>query len=116
MKKAVTALILLALCLALLVQTGVTKTVDYTPSILGVWYVVEYENEFVEFRADGTVVDTFGSDVTYGDYLVDNENALLWVNFGDDIFTIRIAERDGEIILLDNNGTLVRERKLGKSG
>ena len=86
-----------------------TEPVDYTQSILGFWYAVEYESEYVEFRADGTVMDCFGTSISYGEYLVDNENALIWVNFGDDFFAMGIGELDGKMVLLDNNGTLVRE-------
>ena len=87
---------------------------DYSDDILGVWYAVEYASEFVEFRDDGVVADTFGSETTYGDYIVDSENALIWVNFGDDLFSLRIAREDGKLILLDNNGTLVREEDLAE--
>ena len=81
---------------------------DYTDDILGIWYAVEYE-EYVEFFADGTVEDTYNGKTTRGFWKLDQETGLLWINFGDDIFSIRISEEDGKITLLDNNGTLVRE-------
>lgn len=109
MKKLLGAVLVCLFCLSLCACGEEKETVDYTAEILGVWYAVEYETEYVEFREDGTVADTFGSDTTYGDYLIDNENALIWVNFGDDVFALRITEEDGRLILLDNNGTLVRE-------
>lgn len=113
MKKAFLLFIATAFCLSLC-SCGAkpepeTEPVDYSQAILGFWYAVEYESEYVEFREDGTVMDCFGSSVTYGEYLVDNENALIWVNFGDDFFAMGIGELDGKMILLDNNGTLVRE-------
>ena len=81
---------------------------DYTDDILGIWYAVEYD-EYVEFLPDGTVEDTYNGKTTRGFWKLDNEAALLWINFGDDIFSIRISEQDGKLILLDNNGTMVRE-------
>lgn len=108
MKKVLSLILAVILCL-ILPACGEKEPVDYTDDILGIWYAVEYESEYVEFFDDGTVADTFGAETTYGQYFVDNENALLWVNFGDDVFSIRIAEKDGRLILLDNNGTLVRE-------
>ena len=113
MKKPFLLFIAAALCLSLC-SCGTspepeTEPVDYSRAILGFWYAVEYESEYVEFREDGTVMDCFGSSVTYGEYLVDNENALIWVNFGDDFFAMGIGELDGKMVLLDNNGTLVRE-------
>ena len=113
MKKAILFFVSAALCLALLGCSAEaatpTEPVDYSQAILGFWYAVEYESEYVEFRADGTVMDCFGTSISYGEYLVDNENALIWVNFGDDFFAMGIGELDGKMILLDNNGTLVRE-------
>ena len=81
---------------------------DYTDDVLGIWYAVEYD-ECVEFLADGTVEDTYNGTTTRGFWKLDNETALLWINFGDDIFSIRISDMEGKITLLDNNGTLVRE-------
>ena len=81
---------------------------DYTDDILGLWYAVEYD-EYVEFLADGTVEDTYNGTTTRGFWKLDNETAQLWINFGDDIFSIRISDIEGKITLLDNNGTLVRE-------
>ena len=95
--------------LCFLLLTGcAAETKDYTEDILGVWYAVEYE-ECVEFLPDGTVEDTYNGKTTRGFWKLDNTNMLLWINFGDDIFSIRISEQDGKTILLDNNGTLVRE-------
>ena len=99
--------VVILLCFLLL--TGCTvKTKDYTEDFLGIWYAVEYE-EYVEFLADGTVEDTYNGTTTRGFWKLDNEAAQLWINFGDDIFSIRISEQDGKLILLDNNGTMVRE-------
>ena len=81
---------------------------DYTDDILGIWYAVEYD-EYVEFLPDGTVEDTYHKTTTRGFWKLDNENALLWINFGDDIFSIRISDTEGKITLIDNNGTMVRE-------
>lgn len=105
-------LLLLALCLSLAACGDPAEPRDYTGDIVGLWYAVEYETEYVEFLADGTVEDTFNGQLTRGFWKLDNENALLWINFGDDVFSIRIREEDGRIILLDNNGTLVREADL----
>lgn len=108
--KKLAALILVALMILCACQQE--EPVDYTDAVVGVWYAVEYENEVVEFRSDGTVADTYCSKTTYGDWIIDNENALIWCNFGDDVFNIRISCEDGNYILLDNNGTLVRETEL----
>lgn len=108
MKK---AMIWVLLCLLLCGCGAEPEPTDYAAAIQGIWYAVEYR-EYVEFCGDGTVVDTFGNDVTRGDYLVDNETAQIWCNFGDDVFSLQITERDGKMILLDNNGTLVREADL----
>lgn len=107
-------LLLLAVVCSLLLTAcaGEPEPKDYTQDILGVWYAVEYENEYVVFLEDGTVEDTYNGRTTRGFWKLDNENALLWINFGDDIFSIRISEADGTITLLDNNGTLVREADL----
>ena len=115
MKKIVALMLLLGF---LLCACGAEpEETDYTAAILGVWYAVEY-NEYVEFCDDGTVVDTFGNDVSRGDYLVDNETGQIWCNFGDDVFSLQIAEEDGKLILLDNNGTLVRveDRDAARAG
>lgn len=106
MKK--TAL-LLSLCILLCACGIKSEKTDYAAAVLGTWYAVEYENEYVEFLEDGTVEDTFGGVMTWGDYIVDSEAGLIWCNFGDDLFALQIVERDGKLILLDNNGTLVRE-------
>ncbi|MBQ7800912.1 MAG: hypothetical protein IJ375_01150 [Oscillospiraceae bacterium] len=106
MKKAI-ALLLALLCLGLW-GCG-EEPVDYASAILGTWYAVEYESEVVEFREDGIVADTFSGNTDYGNYIVDNENARIWVNFGDDVFSMEITEEEGRLIILDNNGTLVRE-------
>ncbi len=103
---------LLILLLALLCLTACAEEVDYTQVILGEWYAVEYEGQFVNFRSDGVVENHRKSGKIRGHYKVDNENALLWINFGDDIYSVRISEEDGKIILLDNNGTLVRQEDL----
>ena len=105
MKQAVS---LLLCCLLLSGCAGKAEPKDYTDEILGIWYAVEYE-EYVEFFADGTVEDTYNGKTTRGFWKLDQETGLLWINFGDDIFSIRISEEDGKITLLDNNGTLVRE-------
>lgn len=103
-------LLLAAICCLLLTACAEeAEPKDYTQDILGIWYAVEYENEYVEFLEDGTVEDTYNGKTSRGFWKLDNENALLWINFGDDIFSIRISEKDGTVILLDNNGTLVRE-------
>ena len=107
--KQITALLLC--CLLLSGCAGKAEPRDYTDDILGIWYAVEYE-EYVEFLADGTVEDTYNGKTTRGFWKLDNETGLLWINFGDDIFSIRISEQDGKITLLDNNGTLVREADL----
>ena len=105
MKQVVT---LLLCCLLLTGCHQEPEIRDYTDDILGIWYAVEYE-EYVEFLADGTVEDTYNGKTTRGFWKLDQETGLLWINFGDDIFSIRISEEDGKITLLDNNGTLVRE-------
>ena len=105
MKQAVS---LLLCCLLLASCAKEPELKDYTDDILGIWYAVEYD-EYVEFLPDGTVEDTYNGKTTRGFWKLDNEAALLWINFGDDIFSIRISEQDGKMILLDNNGTLVRE-------
>ena len=101
----------IALLLCCLLLTGCCQEPeirDYTDDILGIWYAVEYD-EYVEFLADGTVEDTYNGTTSRGFWKLDNTTAQLWINFGDDIFSIRISEQDGKMILLDNNGTLVRE-------
>lgn len=103
------AALLAALCIGLCACGEEPEKIDYATAILGTWYAVEYENEYVEFLEDGTVEDTFGGEMTWGDYIVDSETGLIWCNFGDDVFALQIAQRDGKLILLDNNGTLVRE-------
>ena len=105
MKQAVS---LLLCCLLLASCAKEPELKDYTDDILGIWYAVEYD-EYVEFLADGTVEDTYNGTTTRGFWKLDNTTAQLWINFGDDIFSIRISEQDGKMILLDNNGTLVRE-------
>ena len=105
MKQAVS---LLLCCLLLASCAKEPEIRDYTDDILGIWYAVEYD-EYVEFLADGTVEDTYNGTTTRGFWKLDNEAAQLWINFGDYIFSIRISEQDGKTILLDNNGTLVRE-------
>ena len=105
MKQVVT---LLLCCLLLTGCYQEPEIRDYTDDILGIWYAVEYD-EYVEFLADGTVEDTYNGTTTRGFWKLDQETGLLWINFGDDIFSIRISEEDGKITLLDNNGTLVRE-------
>jgi hypothetical protein len=105
MKQVVT---LLLCCLLLTGCHQEPEIRDYTDDILGIWYAVEYD-EYVEFLADGTVEDTYNETTTRGFWKLDNTTAQLWINFGDDIFSIRISEQDGKMILLDNNGTLVRE-------
>lgn len=112
MKQYIILLLAAAVCLSLAACGEPAEPRDYTEDILGLWYAVEYETEYVEFLSDGTVEDTFGGQLTRGQWILDNENALLWINFGDDVFSIRIHEEDGRIILLDNNGTLVREEDL----
>ena len=104
--KQITALLLC--CLLLSGCTGKAEPRDYMDDILGIWYAVEYE-EYVEFLSDGTVEDTYNGKTTRGFWKLDQETGLLWINFGDDIFSIRISEEGGKITLLDNNGTLVRE-------
>ena len=99
---------LLLCCLLLSGCAGKAESKDYTDEILGIWYAVEYE-EYVEFLADGTVEDTYNGKTTRGFWKLDQETGLLWINFGDDIFSIRISDIEGKITLLDNNGTLVRE-------
>ena len=99
---------LLLCCLLLSGCAGKAEPKDYTDEILGIWYAVEYE-EYVEFLADGAVEDTYNGKTTRGFWKLDQETGLLWINFGDDIFSIQISEQDGKMILLDNNGTLVRE-------
>ena len=105
MKQAVS---LLLCCLLLASCAKEPELKDYTDDILGIWYAVEYD-EYVEFLADGTVEDTYNGTTTRGFWKLDNATALLWINFGYYIFSIRISEQDGKTILLDNNGTLVRE-------
>ena len=105
MKQAVS---LLLCCILLAGCAEEPELKDYTDDILGIWYAVEYD-EYVEFLPDGTVADTYNGKTTRGFWKLDNEAALLWINFGDDIFSIRISEQNGKIILLDNNGTMVRE-------
>ena len=99
---------LLLCCLLLSGCAGKAEPKDYTDDILGIWYAVEYD-EYVEFLPDGTVEDTYNGKTTRGFWKLDNEAALLWLNFGDDIFSMGISERDGTITLIDNNGTMVRE-------
>ena len=100
-----------ALLLCCLLLTGCARepkpTYD-TDDISGIWYAVEYD-EYVEFLADGTVEDTYNGKTTRGFWKLDHEAGLLWINFGDDVFSIQISEQNGKIVLLDNNGTLVRE-------
>ena len=105
MKQAVS---LLLCCLLLASCAKEPELKDYTDDILGIWYAVEYD-EYVEFLPDGTVEDTYNGKTTRGFWKLDNEAALLWINFGYYIFSIRISEQDGKLILLDNNGTMVRE-------
>lgn len=105
MKQVVT---LLLCCLLLTGCHQEPEIRDYTDDILGIWYAVEYD-EYVEFLADGTVEDTYNGTTTRGFWKLDNTTAQLWINFGYYIFSIRISEQDGKMILLDNNGTLVRE-------
>lgn len=107
--------LLLAVCVILCACGKEPEKIDYGAAILGTWYAVEYESEYVEFLEDGTVEDTFGGKMTWGDYVVDNETGLIWCNFGDDVFALQIAERDGKLILLDNNGTLVREEDVAEA-
>ena len=102
------------LCFLLLAGCA-AETKDYTEDILGIWYAIEYE-ECVEFLPDGTVEDTYNGKTTRGFWKLDNINMLLWINFGDDIFSIRISEQNGKIVLLDNNGTLVREADRDAAG
>ena len=101
-------IVLLLCCLLLSGCWQEPEIKDYTDDILGLWYAVEYD-EYVEFLADGTVEDTYNGTTTRGFWKLDNETAQLWINFGDDIFSIRISDAEGKITLLDNNGTLVRE-------
>lgn len=101
-------IVLLLCCLLLSGCWQEPEIKDYTDDILGLWYAVEYD-EYVEFLADGTVEDTYNGTTTRGFWKLDNEAAQLWINFGDDIFSIRISDTEGKITLLDNNGTLVRE-------
>ena len=101
-------IVLLLCCLLLSGCWQEPEIKDYTDDILGLWYAVEYD-EYVEFLADGTVEDTYNGTTTLGFWKLDNETAQLWINFGDDIFSIRISDTEGKITLLDNNGTLVRE-------
>ena len=101
-------IVLLLCCLLLSGCWQEPEIKDYTDDILGLWYAVEYD-EYVEFLADGTVEDTYNRTTTRGFWKLDNETAQLWINFGDDIFSIRISDTEGRITLLDNNGTLVRE-------
>ena len=105
MKQVVT---LLLCCLLLTGCCQEPEISDYTDVILGIWYAVEYD-EYVEFLADGTVEDTYNGTTSRGFWKLDNTTAQLWINFGDDVFSIRISDQDGKMILLDNNGTLVRE-------
>ena len=105
MKQAVS---LLLCCLLLASCAKEPELKDYTDDILGIWYAVEYD-EYVEFLPDGTVEDTYNGKTTRGFWKLDNEAALLWINFSYYIFSIRISEQDGKLILLDNNGTMVRE-------
>ena len=102
------SIVLLLCCMLLAGCAKEPEPKDYTDDILGIWYAVEYD-EYVEFLPDGTVEDTFNGTTSRGFWKLDNETARLWINFGDDIFSIRISDIDGKITLLDNNGTLVRE-------
>ena len=102
------SIVLLLCCMLLAGCAKEPEPKDYTDDILGIWYAVEYD-EYVEFLEDGTVEDTFNGTTSRGFWKLDNETARLWINFGDDIFSIRISDIDGKITLLDNNGTLVRE-------
>ena len=102
------AIVLLLCCILLAGCATEPESKDYTNDILGTWYAVEYD-EYVEFLPDGTVEDTYNKTTTRGFWKLDNETGLLWINFGDDVFSIRISEQNGKIVLLDNNGTLVRE-------
>ena len=99
---------LLLCCLLLAGCAKEPEPKDYTDDILGIWYAVEYD-EYVEFLPDGTVEDTYNKTTTRGFWKLDSETGLLWINFGDDIFSIGISEQDGKITLIDNNGTMVRE-------
>ena len=99
---------LLLCCLLLAGCAKEPERKDYTDDILGIWYAVEYD-EYVEFLPDGTVEDTYNETTTRGFWKLDKETGLLWINFGDDIFSMGISERDGTITLIDNNGTMVRE-------
>ena len=99
---------LLLCCLLLVGCAKEPELKDYTDDILGIWYAVEYD-EYVEFLPDGTVEDTYNKTTTRGFWKLDSETGLLWINFGDDIFSMGISEQDGKITLIDNNGTMVRE-------
>lgn len=107
--------LLMVLCVLLCACGKEPDKIDYATAILGTWYAVEYESEYVEFLEDGTVEDTFGGQMTWGDYIVDNEAARIWCNFGDDVFSLQIVEQDEKLILLDNNGTLVREEDVAEA-
>ena len=99
---------LLLCCLLLAGCAKEPELKDYTDDILGIWYAVEYD-EYVEFLPDGTVEDTYNKTTTRGFWKLDNENMLLWINFGYYVFSIQISDADGKITLIDNNGTMVRE-------
>ena len=99
---------LLLCCLLLVGCAKEPELKDYTDDILGIWYAVEYD-EYVEFLPDGTVEDTYNKTTTRGFWKLDNENMLLWINFGYYVFSIQISDADGKITLIDNNGTMVRE-------
>ena len=101
-------IVLLLCCIMLAGCAKEPEPKDYTDDILGIWYAVEYD-EYVEFLPDGTVEDTYNGKTSRGFWKLDSEAALLWINFGDDIFSIRITEQDGRLVLMDNNGTMVRE-------
>ena len=101
--------VVILLCFLLLTGcTGEPAPTYDTDDILGIWYAVEYE-ESVAFLPDGTVEDTYNGKVSRGFWKLDSEAGLLWINFGDDIFPIQISGQNGNLILIDNNGTLVRE-------
>ena len=48
--------LLLAVCVILCACGKEPEKIDYGAAILGTWYAVEYESEYVEFLEDGTVV------------------------------------------------------------
>lgn len=69
-------------------------TAEYSQSIVGAWRSVEYPQLVREFKADGVLTDTFGTDVINGTWelfdsgnapevsgmFFDDESVYVWIN------------------------------------